>query len=174
MGLFKEFKTFISRGSVIDLAVGVIIGGAFQKIVSGLVNDIVMPVIGLITGGVNFNDQFAILRLPEGVTPEMVTSLDTAKELGVTTLNYGSFITAVLDFFIMAFIIFLFVRGVNKLKAKLESLEKKEEAPKEAPTTKVCPFCKSTIAIDATRCPNCTSELPEAVDEEIPEAATEA
>ncbi|MBE6756943.1 MAG: large conductance mechanosensitive channel protein MscL [Ruminococcaceae bacterium] len=150
-----EFKTFALRGNVVDLAVGVIIGGAFQKIVTSVVNDLIMPWIGLLTGGTNFTDQFAILKLPEGVTKEMVISLEAAKELGATTFNYGAFITAVIDFIIMAFIIFLLVKGINKLS----SLKKVEEVVEE-PTTKICPFCKSEIAIEATRCAHCTSELP--------------
>jgi len=153
---FGEFKTFALRGNVVDLAVGVIIGGAFQKIVTSVVNDLIMPWIGLLTGGTNFADQFKILRLPEGVTAEMVTSLEVAKELGVTTFNYGAFITAVIDFIIMAFIIFLLVKGINKLN----NLKKVEEEAPAAPTTKICPFCKSEIAIEATRCAHCTSELP--------------
>ncbi len=153
---FGEFKTFALRGNVVDLAVGVIIGGAFQKIVTSVVNDLIMPWIGLLTGGTNFTDQFKILRLPEGVEAGMVTSLETAKELGVTTFNYGAFITAVIDFIIMAFIIFLLVKGINKLS----SVKKVEEEAPAAPTTKVCPFCKSEIAIEAVRCAHCTSELP--------------
>ncbi len=153
---FGEFKTFALRGNVVDLAVGVIIGGAFQKIVTSVVNDLIMPWIGLLTGGTNFADQFKILRLPEGVTAEMVTSLEVAKELGVTTFNYGAFITAVIDFIIMAFIIFLLVKGINKLS----TIKKVEEEAPTAPTTKICPFCKSEIAIEATRCAHCTSELP--------------
>ncbi len=152
---FGEFKTFALRGNVVDLAVGVIIGGAFQKIVTSVVNDLIMPWIGLLTGGTNFTDQFAILRLPEGITAEMITSLEVAKELGATTFNYGAFITAVIDFIIMAFVIFLLVKGINKL-----SIAKKAEEAPAAPTTKVCPFCKSEIAIEATRCAHCTSELP--------------
>ncbi|MBQ8751894.1 MAG: large conductance mechanosensitive channel protein MscL [Clostridia bacterium] len=163
--ILAEFKAFALRGNVIDLAVGVIIGGAFQKIVTSLVNDLIMPLVGLITGGVNFNDQFVLLKmpevLPEGVTEEMIrTSLETAKAAGATTLSYGAFITAVIDFLIMAVVIFLLVKGLNALG----NIKKKEtEAPAEpaAPTTKVCPFCKSEIAIEATRCPHCTSQLNE-------------
>lgn len=152
----EEFKKFALRGNVIDLAVGVIIGGAFQAIVTSVINDLIMPWVGLITGGVNFVDQFLILKLPEGVDKSLVTSAAVAKELGVTTFNYGSFVTAVINFLIMAIVIFLLVRGINKLS----NLKNKEEAPAE-PTTKVCPFCKSEIAINATRCPHCTSEIKE-------------
>ena len=103
-GFMSEFKTFAMRGNVMDLAVGVIVGGAFQKIVTSVINDLIMPFIGLLTGGLNFNEQFLILRLPEGVDRAAVTSIDAAKQLGVTTFNYGSFITAVIDFLIMTFV----------------------------------------------------------------------
>ena len=161
---FKEFKEFALKGNVIDLAVGVIIGGAFQAIVTALINDLIMPFIGLLTGGINFADQFLILKAPEGVDAAAIKSIEQAKELGATTFNYGSFITAVINFIIMAFIIFLIVKGINSLhevEERLKNLkggEAPEEAP-EAPTTKICPFCKSEISVDATRCPHCTSEL---------------
>ncbi len=156
-GFFAEFKAFAMRGNVIDLAVGVIIGGAFQKIVTSVVNDLVMPFIGLLTGGLNFKEQFLILKMPEGVEKAQVTSSAVALELGVTTWNYGSFVTEVINFIIMAFVIFLLVKGINSLNG---IGKKKEEAPAPAePTTKVCPFCKSEIAIDATRCAHCTSEV---------------
>lgn len=161
-GFLAEFKKFALRGNVIDLAVGVIIGGAFQKIVTSVVNDLVMPLVGLVTGGVNFNDRFCVLKLPEGVLREQVTSLQAAKELGVATFNYGAFITAVIDFVIMAFVIFLLVKGLNKLS---DIRKKPEEAP-AAPTTKVCPYCKSEIALDATRCPHCTSVIEEEKSDE--------
>lgn len=157
---FQEFKAFATRGNVVDLAVGVIIGAAFQKIVTSAVNDLVMPVIGLITGTANFNEAFHILKLPEGVTADMVTSLEVAKELGVTTLNYGAFIAAVIDFIIMAFVIFVMV----KLITKASSLKKKKEEVVEevpaAPTTKVCPFCLSEIPVAASKCAHCTSDVP--------------
>jgi large conductance mechanosensitive channel len=157
-GFLEEFKKFAMRGNVIDLAVGVIIGGAFQKIVTSVVNDLVMPFVGLLTGGLNFADQFVVLKVPEGVDRALITSAETAKELGVTTWNYGAFLTAVIDFLIMAFVIFLLVKGINTLA---ELGKKKEEEVVAEPTTKACPFCKSEIAIDATRCPHCTSELAE-------------
>ena len=155
--MLKEFKKFISRGNVMDLAVGVIIGGAFQKIVTSLVNDLIMPIIGLVTGGINFNDKFAIIRLPEGVDAATITTLEAAKEAGVTTLNYGSFITTVLDFIIMAFVVFLLVKGINTIK---DMTEKKEEAPAPAaPTTKKCPYCLSEIPLEAKKCAHCTSDV---------------
>ncbi len=154
---FQEFKEFATRGNVVDLAVGVIIGAAFQKIVTSAVNDLVMPLVGLITGNSNFNDAFLILRLPEGVSAEQVTSLATATELGVTTFNYGAFISAVIDFLIMAFVIFLMIKALNKAS----SLRKKpEEAPAPAePETKICPYCLSEIPYKAVKCAHCASDL---------------
>ena len=151
-GFMAEFKTFILRGNVIDLAVGVIIGGAFQAIVNSLVNDVIMPVISLLTKGMDFTNLFVQLN-----GDVKYATLAEAQEAGVATLAYGNFISAIINFLIMALVIFLFVKGINKV----HTLGKKEEAVEEAPTTKVCPFCKSEIAIEATRCPNCTSELPE-------------
>lgn len=152
-GFISEFKKFIMRGNVIDLAVGVIIGGAFQAIVNSLVNDVVSPVISLATKGINFADKFLVLA----VTDEIFATAEAAKEAGYATLNYGAFITAVINFLIMATVIFLLVKGINKVS---EIGKKKEEAAEEAPTTKTCPFCKSEISIEAVRCPNCTSDLP--------------
>lgn len=149
-GFIAEFKKFIMRGNVIDLAVGVIIGGAFQKIVNSLVNDVVMPLISLITGGVDFNNWFFVLG--EG---EFATAAD-AKAAGVATLNYGTFIGTALDFLIMAFVIFVFIKIINTVSDKLKK-EKSEEPA--APTTKVCPYCKSELDIAATKCPHCTSEV---------------
>ena len=160
--LLKEFKEFALRGNVIDLAVGVIIGGAFQTIVKSLVDDLIMPFVGLVTGGVNFTDQFVILKmpevLPEGVTAADLITLTAAKDAGATVFAYGSFVTAVLNFIIMAIVIFLFIKLINNLH---KIGKKPTEAQAEAPTTKVCPFCKSEIAIEATRCAHCTSELKE-------------
>lgn len=150
----QEFKAFALRGNVMDLAVGVIIGGAFQAIVTSLINDLIMPFIGLITGGVNFKDQFVILKNSTDVANEAITSIDQAAALGVTTFNYGSFITAVINFIIMAFVIFVMVKAINRL-----ANHRKKEEP-AAPTTKTCPFCCTEISIKACRCPNCTSELP--------------
>lgn len=149
-GFIKEFKDFISRGNVIDLAVGVIIGGAFTGIVTNLVTNIITPVISLLTGKVSFTDLFIALDGKEYAT------LAAAQEAGAATLNYGLFIQAVIDFLITAFVIFLLVKGINKIR----DMGKKDEPVAEAaPTTKVCPFCKSEINIEATRCPNCTSEV---------------
>lgn len=147
---FEEFKTFVMRGNVLDLAVGVIIGGAFQKIITSMVNDIIMPVITLITGGVNFTEWYISL---DGST---YATLAEAKEAGAATLNYGVFITEVINFLIMAFVIFMLVKTMNKIA---ESAKPKVEEEPAAPTTKKCPHCCSEVAIEATRCPHCTSEL---------------
>ncbi len=146
----KEFRDFAMKGNVIDLAVGVIIGGAFSGIVTNLVTNIVTPAISLLTGKISFTDLFIALDGGEYAT------LAAAQEAGAATLNYGLFIQAVIDFIVTAFVIFLLVKGINKIR----SLGKKEEEVVEAaPTTKVCPFCKTEINIEATRCPNCTSEV---------------
>lgn len=153
-GFFGEFKKFIMRGNVIDLAVGVIIGGAFQAIVNSLVNDIVSPVLSLATKGVNLADKFIVLTSDEVA----FATVDAAKEAGYATLNYGGFITAIINFLIMAFVIFLLVKTINKIS---DMGKKKEEEAPAAPTTKKCPYCKSEISIDAVKCPNCTSDIPE-------------
>lgn len=142
--MLKEFKDFVMRGNVLDLAVAVIIGGAFGKIITSFVNDVLMPPIGLLLGGVDFANLFLPL---DGKTYE---SLEAAKAAGAATVNYGLFLNTVIDFVIVAFVIFLVVRTANKLK--------KQPAPAD-PTTKECPHCFSTIPIKATRCPNCTSQL---------------
>lgn len=149
----EEFKAFAMRGNVIDLAVGVIIGGAFQSIVKSLVGDIVMPVVGLITGGIDFNNWFVVLGEGEFAT------LEAAKAAGVATLNYGAFITNVLNFLIMAFVIFLLIKGINRI-SEIGKKKPEEPAP-EAPTTKKCPYCMTEIDISASRCPHCTSVLEE-------------
>lgn len=146
--MLKEFKEFISKGSVMDLAVGVIIGGAFSKIVSSLVDDIIMPLVGLLLGGADISNYFITLDGGKYAT------LAEAQEAGAATLNYGLFLNRIIDFLIIAFVLFLVIKAINKARA----LTKKPE-PEAAPTTKVCPYCKSTIDINATRCPNCTSEL---------------
>lgn len=147
---FSEFKTFIMRGNVIDLAVGVIIGAAFQAIIKSLVDDLVMPVISLATNGVDFANMFVSLDGNEYET------LAAAQEAGAAVFAYGNFINAVFNFLIMAFVIFVLVRTINKLRDKAS---KKEEVVEAAPTTKKCPFCKSEIDIEATKCPNCTSDV---------------
>ena len=144
--MFKEFKEFAMRGNVLDLAIGVIIGAAFGAIVTSLVNDILMPPIGLLVGKVDFTNLFFDLSGTGHST------LKAAKEVGAATINYGVFINAVLNFLIVAFVVFLIVRQINRLK-------RGPELPAAAPSTKDCPYCVSAIPIKATRCPHCTSEL---------------
>ncbi len=148
--MFKEFKEFAIRGNVVDMAVGIVIGAAFGAIVKTLVSEVIMPPVGLLLGGVDFADLFFILK--GGTTPEPYATLAAAKEAGAVTLNYGVLINTFVNFIIVAFAIFFVVRGINNLK-------KKEEAPPAEPTTRECPFCLSTIPIQAKKCGHCTSEV---------------
>ncbi|HIE37555.1 MAG TPA: large-conductance mechanosensitive channel protein MscL [Anaerolineales bacterium] len=143
--MWKEFKEFAMRGNVIDMAIGIIIGTAFGKIITSFVNDILMPPIGLLLGNVDFSNLFLTLA------GERHATLAMAREAGAITINYGLFINTVLDFVIVAFAIFLFVRQISRMR--------QEEAPTTEPTTKECPYCRSTIPLQATRCPHCTSQL---------------
>ncbi len=147
-GFVQEFRDFIARGNVIDLAVGVIIGAAFNKIVTSLVEGILMPPIGLVTGRIDFSSMFYVLDKTKGVP----VSLTEAKTAGVPVIAYGQFINDVISFLIVAFVIFLIVKRANRLWSD-------EPAESEEPTTKNCPFCVSAIPVKATRCPQCTSEL---------------
>ena len=143
--MLKEFREFAMRGNVVDLAVGVIIGAAFGKIVSSLVNDIIMPPLGLILGQVDFSSLFLNL------SGKSYASLAEAKAAGAPTVNYGVFINNVIDFLIVAFVIFLLVRSINRL----------HHAPAPPPpATRPCPYCLTTVPLKATRCPACTSEIP--------------
>lgn len=141
--MLKEFKAFAMRGNLLELAVAFILGVAFGRVVTSLVNDVIMPPIGLALGGVDFSNLFINLSKPSFAT------LAEAQSAGAPTLNYGLFILAVLDFVIVAFVVFMLVRAVNRM-------QRQEPA---APTTKDCPYCMSTIPLKATRCPHCTSEL---------------
>ena len=147
-GFANEFREFIMRGNVMDLAVGVIIGGAFQGIINSLVNDIIMPIISMLTGGIDFSNWFVSL---DGSN---YSTLAAAQEAGAATLNYGVFITAIINFLLMALVIFCIVKSLNKLSDRV-----KKEEEEAAPTTKICPHCKSEINIEATKCPCCTSDL---------------
>jgi len=148
--MFKEFKEFAMRGNVVDMAVGIIIGAAFGTIVKSLVDDVIMPPIGLLLGSVDFSDLFVTLK--EGATAGPYLTLAAAKEAGAVTLSYGAFFNTIISFLIVAFSVFLLIKGMNSLK-------RKEEAPAADPTTKECPYCFSTIPIKATKCPHCTSTL---------------
>ena len=146
--MFKEFRAFIARGNVVDLAVAVVIGAAFGKIITSLVEGIVMPPIGLATGGIDFASLFVVLDSSRGVP----ASLAEAKAKGIPVIAYGQFINDILNFVIIAFVIFLVVKWYNRVKS--------QPAPETTPTTKACPYCLSTIALKATRCAHCTAQLP--------------
>ena len=143
-GLVEEFKKFIMRGNVMDMAVGVIVGGAFTSIVTSLNKDILTPILGVF-GGIDFS--------------HLAIVLGEGEEAPI--LAYGNFITAILNFLITAFVIFLLIKGINMINERLSKKEEQAPAAEPEPTTKTCPYCKTTIAIDATRCPNCTSVLEE-------------
>lgn len=145
--MWKEFKEFAFKGNVIDMAVGVMIGGAFGKIVTSVVNDLFTPILSLLTGRLNFENLFWAM---DGGTYATVAE---AQEAGAATLNYGMFLSTVLDFLLMAFCVFLFVKFINRMRR-----QKEEPAAPEAPKP-VCPFCRTEIDPEATRCPHCTSEL---------------
>jgi len=147
--MFKEFKEFIQRGNVIDMAVGIVIGAAFGGIVNSFVKDILMPPIGKILGGIDFSNFF--IPLSSGNYP----TLADAQKAGIPTINYGIFLNTIINFLIISFAIFLMIKQINKLKRK------EEKAPAE-PTTKNCPFCATDIPIKAKKCPNCTSDLEKA------------
>jgi large conductance mechanosensitive channel len=144
--MFKEFKEFAMRGSMVDLAVGIIIGAAFGKIVTSFVNDIIMPPIGLLLGKVDFSNLFINL------SGKTYSTLAEAKAAGAATMNYGLFLNTVIDFIIVALVIFLLIRQINRMK-------REQEVPAAAPDSKDCPYCCTVIPIKATRCPHCTAEI---------------
>lgn len=147
--MLKDFKAFAMRGNVVDMAVGIIIGAAFGAIVKSLVDDVIMPPIGMLLGNVDFSNLFMVLK--EGVAAAApYASLAEAKKAGAITINYGVFINSMISFVIVAFAVFMLIKNINRLK--------QAETP-AAPTTKECPYCASSIALKATRCPHCTSEL---------------
>jgi large conductance mechanosensitive channel protein len=149
--MFKEFREFAVKGNVVDMAVGIIIGAAFGAIVKSLVDDVVMPPVGLVLGNVDFSNLYLLLK--DGAVAGPYASLAEAKKAGAVTLNYGLFANAVVSFLIVAFAVFLLVRGINRLRREQES------APAAEPATKECPYCCSAVPLKATRCPHCTSEL---------------
>ena len=148
--MLKEFKEFAMRGNVVDMAVGIIIGAAFGTIVKSLVDDIIMPPIGLLLGKVDFSNLFLVIK--QGAVAGPFTTIAEAHKAGAVTINYGIFANTVISFLIVAFAVFLLIRGLNKLK-------REEQVPPAVPTTKECPKCFSTISIHASRCAFCTSEL---------------
>ena len=149
--MLKEFKEFAMRGNVVDMAVGIIIGAAFGTIVTSVVNDVIMPPIGMLLGNVDFTNLYLVLK--EGATPGPYASLSAAKEAGAVSLNYGQFVNTLINFAIVAFAIFMMIRSMNKMHKKAPA-----PAPVE-PTTKSCPFCLSNVPLKATKCAFCTSEL---------------
>ena len=148
--MLKEFKEFAMRGNVVDMAVGIIIGAAFGSIVKSLVDDVLMPPIGMLLGNVDFSNLFLVLK--QGAVAGPFATLAEAQKAGAVTLNYGVFANTIISFIIVAFAVFMLIRALNKLK-------RQEEAPPAEPTTKECPHCLSTIPIMASRCAHCTSEL---------------
>lgn len=146
--MLDEFKKFAMRGNVVDMAVGIIIGGAFGTIVKSLVSDVIMPPVGLLMGGVDFSDLFITLK--EGAAAGPYSTLAAAQEAGAVTISYGIFINAIISFLIVAFAVFLLIRGINKMQA--------DDEPEEV-TTKDCDFCCTSIALKATKCPNCTADV---------------
>ena len=153
--MLKDFKAFIMRGNVVDMAVGLVIGAAFGPIVSSLVKDVIMPPIGLLLGKVDFTNLYVVLR--QGTTAGSYASLAAAQADGAITINYGNFINLIITFIIVAAVVFFFVvRPIAKMNARQKA---KEALPPAPPATKECPFCFTQIPVKATRCPNCTSEL---------------
>ena len=148
--MLKEFREFALRGNVLDMAVGIIIGAAFGTIVNSLVQDVIMPPIGLLLGNVDFSNIFIVLK--EGKVAGPYASVAVAKSAGAVTINFGVFVNTIITFLIVAFAVFLLVRTINRLR-------RQEEAPPPVPTTKECTYCFSSIPLKATRCPQCTSEL---------------
>ena len=156
--MLTEFKKFAMRGNVMDMAVGIIIGAAFGKIVDSLVKDIIMPPLGILLGKIDFANLFFVLK-NGAAQQEPYVSLEAAKAAGAVTLNVGNFMNTVISFIIVAFAVFMLIKGMNTLQAKLESKEEKEAKDAE-PTTKECPFCCSVIPVRAVKCPDCTADLP--------------
>jgi len=148
--MWREFRQFALRGNVIDMAVGIIVGAAFGTIVKSLVNDIIMPPVGLLLGGVDFGNLFLLLKAGSSAPP--YASLSDAQAVGAVTVNYGVFINAIISFLIVVFVLFLLIRSINRMR-------REEEAPPAEPTTKECPYCLSAIPIKAVRCAHCTSEV---------------
>jgi len=151
MAMLKEFKEFAVKGNVVDMAVGIIIGGAFGTIVKSLVADVIMPPIGLLLGNVDFAELFLVIK--DGTTPAPYMTLADAQAAGAVTINYGLFFNAVVSFVIVAYAVFLLIKSINRLKRE------EEAAPPEEPTTRDCPYCCTSISLKATRCPHCTSEV---------------
>lgn len=151
-GFIKEFKEFAVKGNVVDMAVGIIIGAAFGAITKSLVSDIIMPPLGVLMGNIDFTNFFLVVKA--GAADGPYASLKAAQDAGAVTINYGMFANAVINFLVVAFAVFLLVRGINRLRREEQTAEP------TSPSEKACPYCQSNIAINATRCPCCTSEIP--------------
>jgi large conductance mechanosensitive channel len=150
MAVMKEFREFAVKGNVVDMAVGIIIGAAFGAIARSLVEDVIMPPIGMLLGGISFENLFAVLK--PGTTPAPYLTLEEAQAAGAVTINYGVFINTLVSFIIVAFAVFMLVRMINRLR-------REEQVEPKAPSDRPCPFCATTIPVQAVRCPNCTSAL---------------
>lgn len=157
--MLDDFKTFAIRGNVIDMAVGIIIGAAFGTVVQSLVEDVLTPPLGLLTGGADFTNLFLVLK--EGTPEAPYATLQAAREAGAVTINVGVFINALISFLVVSFAVFVLVRYVNQLREP-------DEGPPPPATVKKCPYCVSDVPVQATRCPHCTSDLPEPPSEEAP------
>jgi len=152
MGMIKEFREFAIKGNMMDMAVGIIIGAAFGTIVKSLVDDILMPPFGMLLGNVDFSNLFLVLKAGARGLSDYATLAD-AKADGAVTINYGQFVNSIISFIIVAFALFILIKNMNRLK-------REQPAPEAAPTTKFCPQCYSSIHVKASRCPNCTSQIP--------------
>ena len=161
MKIIEEFKKFALRGNMVDLAIGFTVGASFTSLVKSFVDDIVMPPIGVLLGETDFSNRFLVLDLPEGTTePEGgFSTLEAAQQAGAVTLNYGQFFNACLTLFIVAVVMFILIRGMNRLDEQLDEMMGEEPPQKGEPADKKCEYCRSTIPYRASRCPNCTSEL---------------
>lgn len=157
MKILSEFKKFAMRGNVMDMAVGIIIGAAFGKIVDSLVKDMIMPPLGILLGKIDFANLFFVLKDGTGA-PAPYASLSAAQQAGAVTLNFGAFLNTIISFIIVAFAVFMLIKAMNTLQEKLDIKEKAAE-----PLTKECPFCCTQIAVKAIKCPNCTADLEEPV-----------
>ncbi|MEW4490674.1 large conductance mechanosensitive channel protein MscL [Thalassoglobus sp. JC818] len=159
--IIDEFKKFALRGNMVDLAIGFTVGSAFTSVVKSLVDNIIMPPVGMILGGVDFTNKFLVLSVPDHVTPpeDGFQSLQSAQEAGVVTLDYGEFLNSCLTLFIVAVVMFALIRGFNRLDEGLDQMIGEEPPQPGEPTEKKCQYCRSTIAYRATRCPHCTSEI---------------
>jgi len=155
--MFAEFRKFIMRGNVMDLAVGFVLGAAFTTIVKSLVDDVIMPLVGLLLGKTDFSNLFLVLK--EGGQVGPYATLKLAKDAGAVTVNYGVFLNAIVAFIIVGFAMFMIVRSINRMEAKFEAQFSKEKPKPGDPTEKKCPFCLSTVPFQATRCPACTSQI---------------